>query len=117
MSSDSTLSAVAPATIECTPQELLPSMPPSVQRLCVAGSGPYVRSCASACSPQPVEHEARLDPRPPGVRVELDQSAQVLAEADQHGLVDRLPGKAGARPAGEDRRFEPTAETDRRDPV
>src|SRR5919198_1191528 len=50
MSSASTLSAVTPARIECTPQELLPIMPPSVQRECVAGSGPNVRSCSSAAS-------------------------------------------------------------------
>ena len=44
MSSSSMLSAVSPAMTECVPQELLPIMPPSVQRLWVAGSGPNVRS-------------------------------------------------------------------------
>src|SRR6266702_3097197 len=48
MSSDSTLSSVLPAITECTPQELLPIMPPRVQRSCVAGSGPKVRRCFSA---------------------------------------------------------------------
>ena len=43
------------------PQELLPIMPPRVQRLCVAGSGPKVRWCCSACVAQVVEHHARLD--------------------------------------------------------
>ena len=41
-------STVLPAITECAPQELLPIMPPSVQRLCVAGSGPNVSPCASA---------------------------------------------------------------------
>jgi hypothetical protein len=35
---------------ECGPQELLPIMPPSVQRLCVAGSGAKVRPCRSAAA-------------------------------------------------------------------
>jgi hypothetical protein len=42
------LSAVTPAMIECVPQELLPIMPPSVQRLWVAGSGPNVSWWRSA---------------------------------------------------------------------
>ena len=49
-SSDSTLSSVFPAMIECTPQELLPIMPPSVQQPCVAGSGPNVRPWPSAAA-------------------------------------------------------------------
>src|SRR5919197_809515 len=44
------LSAVTPAMIECVPQELFPIMPPSVQRECVAGSGPKVSLCSSAAS-------------------------------------------------------------------
>ena len=47
-SSSSTFSTVLPASIECGPHELLPIMPPSVQRLCVAGSGPQVSPCFSA---------------------------------------------------------------------
>ena len=39
-SSSSMLSTVLPDMIECTPQELLPIMPPKVQWLWVAGSGP-----------------------------------------------------------------------------
>jgi hypothetical protein len=34
---------------EWTPQELLPIIPPSVQWLWVAGSGPKVRPCRQAC--------------------------------------------------------------------
>jgi hypothetical protein len=44
------LSAVTPARIECVPHELLPFIPPSVQRLWVAGSGPDVSWCSSAAS-------------------------------------------------------------------
>jgi hypothetical protein len=43
-------SSVLPDITECGPHELLPIMPPSVQRLCVAGSGAYVRACSSAAS-------------------------------------------------------------------
>jgi hypothetical protein len=43
-------STVLPAITECGPQELLPIMPPSVQREWVAGSGANVRPCASAAS-------------------------------------------------------------------
>ena len=50
MSSVSMLSTVLPAITECAPQELLPIMPPSVQRLWVAGSGPKVSPCFSAAS-------------------------------------------------------------------
>ena len=39
MVSSSTLSTVRPPITECTPQELLPIMPPSVQYSCVDGIG------------------------------------------------------------------------------
>ena len=45
------------------PQELLPIMPPSVQRLCVDGSGPNVELMRSARVAQRVEHDARLHAR------------------------------------------------------
>ena len=38
-----TLSTVLPPITECTPQELLPIMPPSVLWVCVEGSGAKVR--------------------------------------------------------------------------
>src|SRR5258708_36016557 len=43
MSSSRTLSTVRPAIMECTPQELLPIIPPRLQYSCVDGSGPKVR--------------------------------------------------------------------------
>jgi len=45
-------STVLPAVTECGPQELLPIMPPRVQRECVAGSGANVSPwrSAAACS-------------------------------------------------------------------
>ena len=42
MRSSSTLSTVLPPSRECVPQELLPIIPPMVQRLCVEGSGAKV---------------------------------------------------------------------------
>lgn len=36
------MSAVVPHATECAPHALFPIMPPSVQRLCVDGSGPKV---------------------------------------------------------------------------
>src|SRR6266568_3660036 len=47
-SSATTLSAVRPQATECEPHELLPTMPPSVQRLWVDGSGPTSRPWAAA---------------------------------------------------------------------
>ena len=48
ISISSTLSDVFPAITLWMPQELLPIMPPSVQWVCVAGSGPNVRLKLSA---------------------------------------------------------------------
>ena len=45
-----TLSTVLPHATECDPHALLPIIPPSVQRLCVDGSGPNVRPCGRAAS-------------------------------------------------------------------
>ena len=56
-------STVLPAITECGPQELLPIMPPSVQRECVAGSGAKVRPCALGGLAQRVAHHAGLDAR------------------------------------------------------
>jgi len=42
------VATVGPAVTECTPQESLPIMPPSVQYWWVDGSGPKVRWCCSA---------------------------------------------------------------------
>ncbi len=49
-SSESTLSDVLPQRTECEPHALLPIIPPSVQRLCVDGSGPNVRPCGAAAA-------------------------------------------------------------------
>ncbi len=47
-SSSRTLSAVVPHATECEPHELLPIIPPSVQRLWVEGSGPKRSPCGAA---------------------------------------------------------------------
>ncbi len=44
------MSTVLPQATECEPHALLPIIPPSVQRLCVDGSGPNVRPCGRAAS-------------------------------------------------------------------
>ena len=95
------LSAVTPAMIECVPHELLPIIPPSVQRLCVAGSGPKVSSCSSAAS------RSRSSTSPGCTRANRRSGSSstialhVLGEVEQHGLVDRLARQAGAAAAGE----------------
>ncbi|CAM5485426.1 hypothetical protein SGLAM104S_08801 [Streptomyces glaucescens] len=48
--SSRTLSAVVPQATEWEPQELLPIIPPRVQRLCVDGSGPKRSPCGAAAS-------------------------------------------------------------------
>ena len=50
ISNSSTLSAVFPPITECTPHELLPIIPPSVQWLCVEGSGANIKPCCLAAS-------------------------------------------------------------------
>ena len=45
-----TLSTVLPQATECEPQALLPIIPPSVQRLCVDGSGPNVSPYGAAAA-------------------------------------------------------------------
>ena len=41
---------MVPQATECEPQELLPIMPPSVQRPCVDGSGPNVSPWGAAAA-------------------------------------------------------------------
>ena len=56
-------STVLPAITECGPQELLPIMPPSVQRECVAGSGREGEAVRFGRVAQRVAHHAGLDAR------------------------------------------------------
>ena len=108
------LSTVLPAISAWTPHELLPIMPPSVQRLCVAGSGAKVRWCTSAASRSAIEHDAGLHARDLRRRIEREDAVQVLREIDHHRDVAALPGEAGARAARQDRRADFAARCDRR---
>ena len=88
-------------------------MPPSVLRLCVAGSGPNVRPCSPAAFAQLVEHDAGLHARILLLRIHLDDAVHVLREIEQHRDVDGLPGNAGAAAARDDRRAVPAAHRER----
>ena len=67
-SSSRTLSAVVPQATECEPQELLPIMPPRVQRLWVEGSGPKRQAVRGGGVPQLVQDDARAGRRRYGPR-------------------------------------------------
>ena len=98
------LSTVLPASSECVPHELLPIMPPSVQRLCVDGSGPKVSWWRSARVAKRVEHDARLHPRESIAGIELEDPVHVLREVEHDRDVAALAGEARAGAAREHRR-------------
>ena len=50
---------------------------------------------------QLVQHDARLDPGPAFLPVDLDDLVQVLAEISDYGVVDRLARQAGAAGPGQ----------------
>ena len=97
-------SSVFPAMTECTPQELLPTMPPRVQRLCEAGSGPKVRLCFSAAARKMVKNNPGLDTRDAAIRIKLDNLCHVLREVEHDGDVAALPGQRSPSAAAEHRR-------------
>ena len=89
-----------PAIIECTPQVLLPIMPPSVQWSCVAGSGPKVRwyrSAASRSASSTIPGSTRATRRCGSSGA---NAAEVLREVDHHRDVAALPGEARAAARG-----------------
>ena len=88
-------------------------MPPSVLRLCVAGSGPNVRPCLpaafrSSSSTMPGSHARILL-----LRIQLHDAVHVLREVEQNGDIHRLPGNARAAAACDDRRAVPAAHRER----
>ena len=101
-SSSWTLSTVLPLMTECTPQESLPIMPPSVQRLWVTGSGPKVRSRRSAAARSVSRTTPGCTRAVLPVVVEHQDLVHVAREVEDHGLVAGLPGEAGAAPPGQD---------------
>ena len=62
---------------------------------------------------EPVEHDARLHTREAPLRVELKQLLHVLGEVEDHRLVHRLAGQAGAAAARDDRCAVPAAQLER----
>ena len=73
-------------------------MPPSVQWLCVDGSGAKVRLMllGARCAASSSTH-ARLDTRAALLRVDLEDAVQVLGEVDDHGDVAALAGTGSCR--------------------
>ena len=104
ISSSSMLSTVLPAISPCTPQELLPIIPPSVQCVCVAGSGPKVSLCFSAA----LRRSSRMMPGSTRANfscgVQLPDAVHVLREIEDHGDVAALSRQRRAAAAREDRR-------------
>src|ERR1700691_5459689 len=104
------LSSVLPAMTECTPQELLPIMPPRVQRSWVAGSGAKVRWCFSAAA-------RRVSSTTPGCTRAMRREGSdfknlrhVLGEIQNDSDVAALAGERGATAAAEQRSVELAAE-------
>src|ERR1700722_14932693 len=95
------LSTVLPPMSACTPQELLPIMPPSVQRLCVAGSGAKVSSCFSASMRSASRTMPGSTRAGRGACVEVDDRVHVLRKIEYDGNVAGLAGDAGSSSACE----------------
>ena len=97
------LSTTLPVRCAVAPQELLPIMPPIVQFMCVAGSGPK-RSPVGASSS--LSTSSTMPGCTTQVRVlgvdRLDPVA-VLRPVDHDRRVRALPGQAGAAAAGQHR--------------
>ena len=96
------LSTVLPPMRAWTPHELLPIMPPRVQRLWVAGSGAKVSSKRSASRRRASRTMPGLDARDAGGGIEGHDGAEVLREVDDDGYVAALSGEACASASGED---------------
>ena len=71
-------------------------MPPSVQRLCVDGSGPNVSVMRLGGVAQRIEDDARLDAREPLRRIDLQDPVHVLREVEHDRDVAALAGEARA---------------------
>ena len=102
-----------PASSECVPHELLPIIPPRLQRLCVDGSGPNVSWCRSASCSKRIQDHAGLDAGNALLDIHLENAIHVLREVEHDCDVAALTGQARAGAAGEYRRFERSADGDR----
>ena len=93
-------------------------MPPSVQWLCVAGSGPKVRPCCSAASRRSSSTHAGLHPREPPASESISRTRFMYFEKSMtHRDVAALAGEARAAAARQDRRAVRAADGDGRDHV
>ena len=110
-------SSTLPAICACMPQELLPIMPPSVLRLCVAGSGPKVRCRSSA---RAADRRARCQARPaPTARSQSISSRRfmyLLMSMHDRGIARRA-GEVRRAAARDDGSPELAADRDRRHDV
>ena len=76
---------------EWTPHELLPIIPPSVQCLCVDGSGAKVRWCFSASRAELVEDRPRLDPRELPLGVDREDWLRYFDKSITTATLQQLP--------------------------
>ena len=109
------LSTTLPVRCAVAPQELLPIIPPSVQFMCVAGSGPNRRLVRLSCS------SLSTSSTMPGSTMQVRAPAStsmtavaVLGPVDDDRRVGALAGQAGAAAPGQHRRAVPAADRDRR---
>ena len=63
--------------------------------------GGVLQAIGQQMAVQGIQHNPRLHPRPPLLRIDLDNLVQVLAEIHHDGVVDRLAGQAGAAGPGQ----------------
>ena len=91
-------------------------MPPSVQWLCVDGSGPKVRPCCSAASRRSSSTTPGCDARAAAPRVELEDAGACTCEKSiTTATLQHWPARLVPPPRGEDRRAVAAADRDRRD--
>ncbi len=113
--SSRTLSAVVPQATECAPHELLPIMPPSVQRLWVDGSGPKAQAVRGdgvleACPGRRPAGRPPCAPRGP----RRARRVHVPGEVQHDARAGGLPGDRRAPAARHDRHAVRPADRQRR---
>ena len=88
------------AITEWIPQELFPIIPPKVQWLCVAGSGPKMRSYSSSGRVEVIQYQAGLHPCSFLFRIDVKYLVVMPAKVHHNTGVGALPRQAGATTAG-----------------
>ena len=95
----STLSLILPKRRERAPQELLPAMPPMVQRVAVEGSTGKNQPSAFTRVFNPFQHHAGLDGDRSGLRVVGDDPVEMARAIDHEAAPDGLAVLGGAAAA------------------